>query len=96
MTAIANSYEPESRQFMLTETTSAVQTPGADVLMSTFFLSNVANILYICTTGNIAVKRVNDASFVVYPVTAGQRLFGRFAAVGGSGSGTTSNWIAEV
>jgi len=101
MTTTGASLEPVDPVNLLTSTTGAVQTVGAsDVLMSAVFSNSagVAHRIYCCSTGNLAIKRVNDSAFVVYPVFAGQYIDGRIVAVGGTGSGSTSGatYIPEV
>lgn len=94
-------YTPPDPVGLLTSTTGAVQTAsGSDVTISglTGFGNGEAHRIYCCTTGNLAIKRVNDTSFVVYPVFAGQYVDGHIIVVGGTGSGTGTGmqWIAEV
>lgn len=90
---------PADPSSMLTSTTSGVQTAGADVLMSSLFTGlSACRRVYCCTTGNLALKRANDSSFVVYPVFSGQYVDGYIQSVGGTSSGTATGmqWIAEV
>lgn len=93
--------EPQDPVGLLTSTTSPVQTvAGSDVLMSALFSNSakVAHRIYACSTGNLAMKKINDAAFVVFPVFAGNFYDGRYIAVGGTGSGSDSGmtWIAEI
>lgn len=91
--------EPADPVDLLTSWTSAVQTVSSgDILMSTLFAAGVAHRIYPTKSGNLAVKRINDANFVVYPVFAGQPIDGKWLAVGGTGNGSDSGitFIAEI
>lgn len=89
---------------LLTTATSAVQTPAGDLAPPALFPQYAApdpipkylRRIYCCTAGLLAIQRTNDPGFTVYPVFAGQYIDGWIVKVGGSSSGTTCNWIAEL
>ena len=83
---------------ILPAATSSVQTvSSADVTAVSLFGGGFIRRVYPCTSGTLAIKRISDGAFTPYPVFAGQPIDGRIAAVGGTGSGSTSGvqWIAE-
>lgn len=79
----------ETRGLLMTTTVG--QTLGAsDVLMSAVFTCGECHRVRANGAGNIAIKRLNDAGFTVYAVSAGDYIDGRIIAVGGTGSGSSA------
>ena len=92
---------------MTTCTSSVITIAGGECVFATVSPNAFPNLaanptfvrrIYCCTSGSIAIKRVNDAAFTVYPCTQGQYIDGYIIAIGNTTDGTTNGlqFIAEL
>ena|SRR5580704_13993862 len=86
-----------SPDYDLTTASQGFTIGAADVAVNTLFSCGYCRAIWPNASGNIAIKRQYDTAFAVYAVTAGQKIYGKFVTIGGTGSGSTAIAIvAEV
>jgi hypothetical protein len=81
---------------LLTNDTQQITISTADFDMATYFNCGIARVMTAQADGTVYLKRAGDAAFISHVLLKGVAIYGKFTAIGGSVTGSTSGLVLNL